>query len=83
MSDQVQARLISILYKLKDGRVPREQMTSATRIVDELGIDSLEMINLFLSIEDEFDIEIQYDGISLSTLESIETLSAFIEVART
>ena len=36
----------------------REAMTSDTKIADDLGADSLDLVDLLMSVEDEFGIEI-------------------------
>jgi acyl carrier protein len=36
----------------------RESMTMETRIADDLGADSLDLVDLLMSVEDEFGIEI-------------------------
>ena len=50
-----------------------DKMTPATKIADDLGADSLDLVDLLMSIEDEFGVEIpdeyvigyglDYDGI--------------------
>lgn len=77
--EELQSRLIYILHKIKKSTIFNDEIVGTTRIIDDIGIDSLEMINLFLMIEDEFNIEIEYTAMELSTLESVSTLSAFIQ----
>jgi len=45
---------------------------------NDLGIDSLSMINLLLSIEDRYNIEIDYDSIILKEFETYESVYAFV-----
>ena len=35
-----------------------EEMTMETRIVDDLGADSLDVVEMLMTVEDEFEIEI-------------------------
>ncbi|MBR4072871.1 MAG: acyl carrier protein, partial [Clostridia bacterium] len=38
--------------------VDAEEMTADTKIADDLGADSLDVVELLMSIEDEFEVEI-------------------------
>ena len=38
--------------------VTEEQVTSEARFIDDLGADSLDIVELVMTIEEEFDIEI-------------------------
>ena len=46
---------------------------------NDLGIDSLAMINLLLSIEDSYDIEIDYENLELEHFETYESIKCYIE----
>ena len=49
-----------------------EIITMDTNIVDDLGADSLDVVELLMSIEDEFDVEIPDEKIeSLRTVGSV------------
>lgn len=61
MADITQ-RLAEILLK-QTGRDPREVPEGTTlRMVDDLNLDSLDMVEITMSIEDEFDISIPDDA---------------------
>ena len=38
--------------------VPREQITLETTFSDDLGLSSLDVVNIIVAFEDEFDVEI-------------------------
>ncbi len=42
--------------------VPREEITPDTTFVDDLGADSLDIFQIIMGIEEEFDIEIDNDA---------------------
>ena len=42
--------------------VPKEEITPDTTFVDDLGADSLDIFQIIMGIEDEFDIEIDNDA---------------------
>lgn len=41
--------------------VPKEEITMETTFVDDLGADSLDIFQIIMGIEEEFDIEIDND----------------------
>ena len=41
--------------------VPKEDITPDTKFVDDLGADSLDIFQIIMGIEEEFDIEIKND----------------------
>ena len=44
--------------------VNKEKITADTNLVDELGVDSLDMVDLVLAMEQEFGIEIKDEDIT-------------------
>lgn len=52
----------------------REAMTMDTKIADDLGADSLDLVDLLMSIEDAFGIEIPDEDV-----ENIQTIGDIVE----
>lgn len=57
--------------------VEEDTITADTRIADDLGADSLDVVDLLMSIEDEFEIEVPDDEIE--NIKTVGDLVAFIE----
>lgn len=53
--------------------VEEEKITAETDLQEDLGADSLDVVDLLMSIEDEFEIEIPDDEI-----ENIKTVGALV-----
>lgn len=53
---QIEQKVIDIVVEQLD--VSREQVTMNTRFVDDLGADSLDLAELTMEFEDEFDLDI-------------------------
>ncbi|MEG0541284.1 MAG: acyl carrier protein [Angelakisella sp.] len=52
--------------------VDADEITLATDLVDDLGADSLDLVDLVMTLEDEFDMEIPDDDIeSVHTVDDI------------
>ncbi len=54
-----------------------ESMTLETQIENDLGADSLDIVEMLMSIEDEFDVEIPEE--SLSSLKTIGDVVEYIQ----
>ncbi len=52
-------------------------LTEATRIHDDLGADSMDVVDLIMSIEEEFHMEVQDEDIE--KISTVGDLVAFIE----
>ncbi len=72
-------RLIRILAEMQTDPDLAEQIGPSTDIINELGLDSLQMINLALRVEDEFQITLDFETFDLDTLLSVESFWMFIE----
>ncbi len=51
-----------------------ESMTAETKIADDLGADSLDLVDLLMSIEDEFGVEIPDEEV-----ENLTTIGAVVD----
>ena len=54
--------------------VEEDQITPETTLADDLGADSLDVVDLLMSIEDEFEVEIPDEEV-----ENIKTVGALVE----
>jgi acyl carrier protein len=72
-------RLIRILAEMQTDPDLAEQIGPSTDIINEIGLDSLQMINLALRVEDEFQITLDFETFDLDTLLSVESFWRFIE----
>ena len=54
--------------------VEEEKVTMEASIVDDLGADSLDLVDMVMSLEEEFDVEIPYDQV-----ENIKTVGDIVK----
>jgi acyl carrier protein len=73
-------RLIRILAEMQADPDLAARIGPGADIINELGLDSLQMINLALRVEDEFQITIDFETFDLDTLLSVEAFWQFIEL---
>lgn len=79
---QIAQKVLDILVEVKEHAISADQFTVESKIIEDIGLDSLEMINFILQVEDEFDVEINFEEFDYSNLDNIKTFAAFIEKLR-
>ena len=57
--------------------VEEDKITAETDLQEDLGADSLDVVDLLMSIEDEFDIEVPDEEIE--NIKTVGTLVSYIE----
>ena len=56
-------------------------ITDDTNIVDDLGLNSIQMINFLLALEDAFDVELEFEDLTFAQLESLPEICRFVVAA--
>lgn len=61
--------------------VPKDDITPETTFVDDLGADSLDIFQIIMGIEEEFDIEIDNEGAEKITTvqDAVEQIKKAVE----
>jgi acyl carrier protein len=77
MSD-TESRIKDVLAVVLANGVTAEDIGSDADLVEEYGLDSLQMISFLLGVEDVFDIELDYETLELDDLRSVRQFTAFI-----
>lgn len=54
-------------------------VTDATKLIDELGLDSVSMLELITCVEERFDITIDFDEFDIETLNVAGSLASLIQ----
>lgn len=68
-------QLVRVVRKV--GKVPAERaVESSTRLVEDLGIDSLDLVAVFLQVQDEFDVVIEDDDVP--ALKTVADLADYV-----
>ena len=59
-----------------------KKITASTDLVNEIGLDSLQMIDFLLGLEDEFGVEVDFDSLDMQHLTSVAALCRFVGTLR-
>lgn len=82
MNEERKEKIIKILVEVKEGKLQIEGLSGGSSIINDVGLDSLQMINFMLKVEEEFGIIIDFDNFDFSNLDSIQTFSDYIAGVR-
>ena len=70
--------LIKGLLKQLKPDLDVDQITEETDLIDEIGLDSLETIQFILGLEDECDVEIDFDTFEFELLHKVGDLTRYL-----
>lgn len=78
-----QEEILSVLRRLMvDCRVvllPSFEVRADTRLIEDLGLDSVRMLELLTAVEEEFDVTIDLDDLELDTLNRAGSFAELID----
>ena len=74
-SDQITLKLKEILSEIKEEPVLLDEISESTHILNEIGLDSLQMINFVLMLEDEFGIEMNFQDFSFASYSTVGAIA--------
>ncbi|NQX47724.1 acyl carrier protein [Paenibacillus tritici] len=70
--------ITEIVIKVKEDESFRSSLTPKSDLINDVGLDSLQMINFILEVEDHFGVEIVYEDLDYSYLLSVERFINFL-----
>jgi acyl carrier protein len=73
----VERRLLALVKSILDQNAITAQLAPATLLVD-VGLTSMDMVNLMLAVEAEFDFTIPQEEITPDNFQSVETLKTLV-----
>jgi acyl carrier protein len=75
--NDVQSRLLALVRSILDQNAIAADLAPATLLVD-VGLTSMDMVNLMLAVESEFDFTIPQSEITPENFRSVETLNRLV-----
>ena len=79
MAKDVINQIVNILFETTNNNMDTVKIDQDTNLIEDLGLDSLQTINFVLLLEDEFDIEIDFEEIEYEMFQKLSTLIEYIE----
>lgn len=78
MSDEIDLEIRAVLASVLDNGITADDISVDADMVIDYGIDSLQVINFLLAIEDTFDVELDYENLELDHLRSVREFTDFV-----
>jgi len=75
--NDIQSRIIDLVKSILEQNAIAAEITPDTRLVDA-GLTSMDMVNLMLGVEAEFDFMIPQEQITPENFQSVETLARLV-----
>jgi acyl carrier protein len=72
-----------IAAKIKADPDLAARLADTADLVEEVGLDSLEMLQFMLELEERLAVQIDFDRLEYATLRSIRALAAFLDTMPT
>jgi len=67
-----------IIGRVTENESMAAELSDNADIINDIGLDSLQMIDFMLQIEEEFNIVLEFDTLDISHMHSIEKLAEFL-----
>ncbi len=74
----MKTKIIQIISEIKNDDSLLSKINDKTDLINDIGLDSLQMINFLLKLEDEFNFELEFDSLDYEHLRVFENLVEFI-----
>lgn len=71
-------KVIELACEVKEGSLSAEDLTKDSSLLTDAGLDSLQLINFILLVEDEYGMEFDFDGFDYDLLGSIESFCNYL-----
>lgn len=75
-------KLISIIAEIKEKPELLTTLTSESNINSEAGLTSLEMVTFIFRVEEEFNVEVDFDSFDYSVMQSIKKFCDYVSVLK-
>ncbi|MFV2019324.1 acyl carrier protein [Micromonospora sp. LOL_023] len=76
--EEIYATIKNVLAGVLMNGTEAADIATDADLVEEYGLDSLQAISFLLGVEDVFDIELDYDSLSLDLLRSVRTFGSWV-----
>ncbi|MDQ2586686.1 acyl carrier protein [Saccharothrix yanglingensis] len=76
--DAVYRKLKDVLVEVLANGTTADGIADDADLVDEYGLDSLQMISFLLGVEDAFDVELDYESLDLDHLRSVRQFGDWV-----
>jgi len=74
----VQDKIVQLIAQVKNDAALNERVNGSSHLVNDIGLDSLQLISLILLVEDEFEVQVDFDSFQVDHLSSLERFANYV-----
>ncbi|ASA22417.1 acyl carrier protein [Paenibacillus donghaensis] len=71
-------KVIEIIAEIKEDPALLQTLDGTSDLTIDAALDSLQIINFILRIEDEFNVEVDFDTFDLEHLKSVDSFTGYV-----
>lgn len=71
-------QITTLIAEIKKDHSLKETITLESHLIEDVGLDSLDIIDFLLQLEAEFDLRLDFDQLDFSIMQSVQALMTFI-----
>ncbi len=75
----IKQHLVAQIEEIKLGVIPADQITGDQRLIQDLGLDSLDYATSLLACEKWLGIKVREEGVDWSRIQTVDQLAQFLE----
>jgi acyl carrier protein len=75
----VDGKIAELISQVKGDKTLPSKLNGSSNLLDDVGLDSLQMINLILLVEGEFGVEVDFDSFDIAHLQSLDRFETYIK----
>ena len=75
----MEGKIAELVAQVKGDKTLPLRLDGSSNLLEDVGLDSLQMINLILLVESEFGVEVDFDSFDLKHLSSVSTFAGYIK----
>jgi len=79
----LEAKIVELIAQVKGDQSLVTRLNSSSNLIEDVGLDSLQMINLILLVEGEFGVEVDFDTFDIKHLRSLGSFAEYIKALET
>ncbi|WP_340678347.1 phosphopantetheine-binding protein [Paraglaciecola sp.] len=75
----MRSKIANLVAEIKKDAALAEQIGPNTNLIEDVGMDSLDMVDFLLNLESCFDISVDFDNFDFEVLTLVSRLISYIE----
>jgi acyl carrier protein len=75
----LEGKIIELIAQVKGDGTLVEKINSSSNLVEDAGLDSLQLINLILLVESEFNVQVDFESFDIKHLQSLDKFAGYIK----